>query len=204
MEHNQGKLPYTLAFKLPSEAGNIISAYRRKLAGVCEKFEPIESAHLTVKYLGYPSPELSEHELVALIPEIARIARPFLPIKIFSRGIGFFEYDSPENRVVYLKILFNQTLMTMHERICKSLAKRIDAFTHAEGSNFTPHVTISKSLLPGRIETLNRLIFRSHKSAKRSFKLSDLVILTSGQTIHIFPGKTGLQFRHPEDRASAL
>ena len=172
------KLPITVAFLLPEECFQLIALYRRKLAGSCLRFDELETAHLTVKYLGYCSPSFSERHVAHLIPRIAELTKSFVPMNIAIRGIDLFETHPDSSPVVFLKVLSCGQLSAMHEALRLGLSKEIEPFPHADGENYIPHITLSKNIDLRRQETVKKLIFRSKKTAKRHFTLSELVLLT--------------------------
>ena len=179
--------PYTLAFRLAQTCQNLITAYHRKLSAVCERFAAPETAHVSVKYLGYPGPGFPEEAAEELIPLIRSIAEPFLPVRIFIRGLDLFGTLADETQVVFLKVLPNEKLQALHDHLTQGLGDRIDQFPHADGHNFRPHVTLSLQIRPNRFPVLHRLINRSHRTAKRQYKLDQLVLLTPQREIPIFP-----------------
>ncbi|HOY68415.1 MAG TPA: 2'-5' RNA ligase family protein [Candidatus Ozemobacteraceae bacterium] len=181
------KLPYTLAFRLPAESRKLIAIWHRRLNGICSKFDPLDVAHLTVKYLGYPGDGMTERDVRNLLPRIAEIAQPFLPMKVFVRGLDLFSYEASKSPLVYLKVLPSRDLAALHEAIRNGLGKAIDAFPHADGENFKPHITLSKQIAGEDLDRLLQLIHRSHKSAKRMFKLADLVVFTANDVYQVLP-----------------
>ncbi|NLI75798.1 MAG: 2'-5' RNA ligase family protein [Candidatus Riflebacteria bacterium] len=190
--HPRNRLPFTLAFRLPEEGLRLLACYHRRLSGFCREFDPHESAHLTVKYLGYESPGFTEADAVALVPELARISRPFLPIQVCVRGIDIFvTNEERKEAVVFLKVLSGERLHDLHETIVGQLGERLEAFPHADGPNFVPHITISKNLQNYDHDRIARLIHRSRKTAKRHFKLDDLVLFTPRAIYPLFPRRIG-------------
>lgn len=188
MDTIQSKLPFTLAFRLPSEALKLISCYHRKLNGLCERFDPIESAHLTVKYLGYSSPSFTEDDVFNLLPKISDISKKYIPLKIYIRGIDIFCHNEAEERVfylVYLKVLPNPELERFHADVMSSLGSAIDAFPHADGPNFKPHITISKGVPQNNVDRIKKLIVRSRKTCKRMYKMDELVVFTPTVTLPV-------------------
>ncbi len=187
MEGRGCKLPYTLAFRLPAESRRLIAIWHRRLNGLCSKFDPLDVAHLTVKYLGYPGESMTEQDVRNFLPHIARIAMPFLPMKVFVRGLDLFSYTAEKSPLVYLKVLPSKELSELHEAIRCGLGKAIDAFPNADGENFKPHITLSKQIWGKNTDKLRQMIHRSHKSAKRLFKLTDLVVFTANDVYQVLP-----------------
>ena len=172
------QLPYSIAFYLPAEILGLMAVFRRKLAECCREFEPPESAHLTVKYLGFPAQDFSEEELARFIPRLAAIARPFLPLAISLRDLDTFREPPPCQPVVYLKVLSSEPLRQLHEKLREGLSRIAESFPHGDGKNFKPHITLSKKLDAQQTRRLEQIIFRSKKAAKRRFQLSRLVLMT--------------------------
>lgn len=184
----KNRLPFTLAFRLPEEALRLLAVYHRRLAGFCREFDPHETAHLTVKYLGYESPGFMESDVMTMLPELARVCRPFIPLRICVRGIDIFITDEVKKEaVVFLKVLSSERLIEMHETIRRRFGDRLEAFPHADGPNFVPHITISKKLQHYDHERITRLIHRSRKSARRQFRLTDLVLFTPRAIYPLYP-----------------
>lgn len=181
------KLPYTLAFRLPAESQRLIAIWHRRLNGLCSRFDPLDLAHLTIKYLGYPGEGMAEQDVRNLLPRIAEIVKPFLPMKVFLRGLDLFSYAAEKSPLVYLKVLPSQELTELHEAVRHGLGKAIDDFPHADGENFKPHITLSKQIWPNDTGRLKQLIHRSHKSAKRMVKLTDLVVFTPNDVYQVIP-----------------
>lgn len=181
-------LPYTLAFRLPAESQRLIAIWHRRLNGLCSRFDPLDLSHLTIKYLGYSGEGMTEQAVRNMLPRIAEIAKPFLPMKVFMRGLGLFSYSAEKSPLVYLKVLPSTELTGLHEAIRHGLGKAIDDFPHADGENFKPHVTISKQILDNGKDRLQQLIHRSNRSAKRMFKLTDLVVFTPRDVYQVIPG----------------
>lgn len=185
MSDNKGKLPYTVAFMIPPDAVNLLVFWRKKLTPYCEKIDPLEVAHMTVKYLGYPSDTFREESVAGMIPRMARIVEPFLPVRVSVRGLDLFDCHSEP--VAFLKVVSGGGLREIHEALRTGLGRDIEPFPHADGDNYRPHITISKQIKHTHIETIRRLIHRSHKSAKRTFKLTHLVLLTPWDIYPILP-----------------
>ncbi|MBF0500046.1 MAG: 2'-5' RNA ligase family protein [Candidatus Riflebacteria bacterium] len=181
------QLPYTVAFLLPHEMLHMVSVQRRRLSGCCLRYDPLETLHLTIKYLGYPSADFSEKVVVQLIPRIADTLSEFLPMRIAIRGIGMFQIDPDRDPVVYLKVLAHNSLLKMHEALTKSLGSDIACFPFADGNNFEPHITISKHVDKSEIGRLHRIIYRSRKTVKREFTLTNIVLFTPIATYPVLP-----------------
>lgn len=182
-------LPYTVAFLLPPDALQLVTLQRRRLAGCCHRFDPTETLHLTIKYLGYPSESFPERAVKNLIPKISELLRSFIPVRITIRGIDIFgDTDDPEREpVIFLKVLDTEPLRQMHEILRRELGCSIEPFPHADGANFRPHITISKQIDRGKLPMVRRLIYRSHKTSKREYSLSNLVLFTPNATYPILP-----------------
>ncbi|MBP7633410.1 2'-5' RNA ligase family protein [Candidatus Ozemobacteraceae bacterium] len=187
MDNRGCKLPYTLAFRLPAESRRLIATWHRRLNGFCTKFDPVDLAHLTIKYLAYPNEGMTEQDVRNLLPRIAEIARPFLPMKVFIRGLDLFSYAAEKSPLLYLKVLTSRELQEFHEAVRLGLGKAIDPFPHADAENFKPHITLSKQVEKSDLDGLKQLIHRSHKSAKRMFKLIDLVVFTPNDVYQVLP-----------------
>ncbi|HNV70477.1 MAG TPA: 2'-5' RNA ligase family protein [Candidatus Ozemobacteraceae bacterium] len=185
MNDAKPKLPYTVAFMIPPEAINLLVFWRKKVAPFCEKIDPLEVAHMTVKYLGFPSETFREESVVSLIPRLAKIVAPHLPVRVSVRGLDLF--DCHCEPVVYLKVVSGGALAEIHDAIRVGLGKDIETFPHADGENYRPHITISKQIKHRQIDALRQLIHRSKKSAKRTFKLTQLVLLTPWDIYPILP-----------------
>ena len=179
--------PYTLAFKLPPDCQSLIAAFHRKLSRVCEGFAAPEIAHVSLKYLGYSGPTMTEEAVISMIPRIREIAAPFLPIRIFIRGLALFGSASEANQVVFLKVMPNEQLFALHEAITNGLGGAIDSFPHTDGQNYRPHVTLSMQIRPNLQRGLERIVNRSRQAAKRQYKLRNLVLLTPQQELPVFP-----------------
>jgi len=102
-DENNRNLPYTLAFRVPVSFRGYLSACQQKLVQVCNSFEAPETAHLTVKFLGFSSDFLDDARIVELLPEIHAIAAKYLPLKIYMRGFELFRYAEGRATVVFLK-----------------------------------------------------------------------------------------------------
>jgi 2'-5' RNA ligase len=186
-EKSPHRLPLTIAFFLPPEALRLMGLFKRKLQGLCAQFENYETAHLTVKYVGYLSEGFSESHAISLIPRIAEIARPLVPVNVAIRGIELFENDQGEAIVAYMKVLSGEKLVALHEAIRHGLGNAVEAFPHADGPQYRPHITVSKDLLPNRVPALQKMVLRSKKSAKRHLRLTELVFMTPTAIYPIFP-----------------
>lgn len=178
-------LPFTLAFRLPRKAVSILKSYQSKLQKICDSIEDPFTAHITVKFLGHSSDYLTKERVIGFIPEIYRIAKRFVPIGVYVKGIETFNYHEGKSPVVYLKILPNQKLLEFHKALCDELGDRIDIFPHADGENYLPHITLSKFLKPQYAKKLNTIIHRSKKAKKRLIKIEDLVIFTPSRMFHV-------------------
>ncbi len=185
MTEPKPKLPYTVAFMIPPEAVNLLVFWRKKVAPFCEKIDPLEVAHMTVKYVGFPSDTFREETVVSLIPRMAEIVAPYLPVRVSVRGLDLF--DCHAEPVVFLKVVSGGALAEIHEALRTRMAKEIEHFPHADGENYRPHITISKQIRHNQTDALRRLIHRSKKSAKRTFKLTQLVLLTPWDIYPILP-----------------
>ena len=186
---NQKSLPYTLALRVPLSFRKFISACNRKLGEVCKSFEPIETAHITVKFLGHSSEHLNEESIIEYLPKIHRIAEKYLPISLFIRGFSTFQYEKGKSSVIFLKVLPNQQLINFHNEICDVFADAFEVFPHADQENFEPHLTISKDIKPGQDNKIDKLVARSHKMAKRMLKLNDLGVMSPNR---LFPVTTDI------------
>lgn len=175
---SQKSLPFTLAFRVPHDFRKFISACNRKLSEVCRSFEPIETAHITVKFLGHSSDHLNEDSIIDYLPAIYATAKKYLPLSIYVRGFSTFQYEKNRNSVIFLKVMPNEKLNRFHQEICEVFSDAFDIFPHADQENFEPHLTLSKDLYPGKDQQIARLITRSHKMAKRLLKLDDLVVMS--------------------------
>lgn len=178
-------LPFTLAFRVPRKAIGILASYQTKLFGICKSFECPYDAHITVKFLGHSSDYLTQETILQFIPDIYKIAKRFVPIGVYLKGIETFEYEEGKSPVIFLKIMPNKKLNDFHQAICDELGDRIDLFPHADGVNFHPHITLSKKLRSKQKKKLDKIIHRSKKAKKRLIKLEDLVILTPNRMFHI-------------------
>ncbi|NCB40012.1 MAG: 2'-5' RNA ligase family protein [Erysipelotrichia bacterium] len=170
-------LPYTLAFRVPVCFRSFLSSCQQKLKSVCNSFEAPETAHLTVKFLGFSSDFLDDARIIELLPIIHRIALKYLPLKIYVRGFDTFSYAEGKSTVIFLKVLPSAQLNAFHHEICSSFAE-FEIFPHADRDNFQPHITLSKDLKHNHTEQMQRIILRSRKMAKRHLKISDLVVMT--------------------------
>ncbi|MBF0544416.1 MAG: 2'-5' RNA ligase family protein [Candidatus Riflebacteria bacterium] len=176
------QLPFTVAFLLPEEALNLISIYKKRLEGICYKFETNDTLHLTIKYLGYPSQEFPEKLAIDLIPKIRELLWPYIPAKVAIRGIDMF-WKSPEaDPVAYFKVVSEDLLKTMHEILLDKLGKFLEPFPNTDGINYKPHVTISKFVVKSKVPRLKKLVYRSRKNKKRLLLLKDLVLFTPNST----------------------
>ncbi|MFZ5952618.1 MAG: 2'-5' RNA ligase family protein [Candidatus Rifleibacteriota bacterium] len=181
---NQKSLPYTLAFRVPLDLRRFIAACNRKLSEVCRSFEPIETAHITVKFLGHSSDHLNEETVIEYLPEIHRIARKYMPMTLYLRGFSTFQYEEGRSAVIFLKVLPSARLTSLHHEICDKFAGIFDIFPHAEHENFEPHLTLSKDVFSEKSQQIARIVARSHKMAKRMVKLDDLVVMSPSR---LFP-----------------
>ncbi|GAB4282687.1 MAG: hypothetical protein Kow0029_28400 [Candidatus Rifleibacteriota bacterium] len=175
---NNKSLPFTLAFRIPSSFRRYISTCNRKIIGVCRSLEPLDTAHLTVKFLGHSSEFLNENTITNYIPKIFAISRKYVPLTLRIRGFSTFSYEEKGSTVIYLKVMPNEKLLAFHNEICESFKDAFISFPHAEGENFEPHITLSKNLLPNKEKQIERIVARSKKSARRILRLEDLVILS--------------------------
>lgn len=176
-EENCKNLPYTLAFRIPADFRNYLNSCQQKLTGICHSCEPPETAHLTVKFLGYSSDFLDDQRIIELLPEIHQIAQKYLPLKIYMRGFDIFRYAEGRATVVFLKVLPCEALIRFHHEICDRF-KEFELFPHADKDNFQPHITLSKDLIRGNEPQLQKILLRSRKMAKRHLKVSDLVVMS--------------------------
>lgn len=176
-DENSKNLPYTLAFRMPLAFREYFCNCQKKLSNVCNGFEPYESAHMTMKFLGFSSDFLNDEKIIELLPTIYTIVSEYLPVKIYLRGFGTFSYAEGRSTVVYLKVLPNERLNKLHNELCDRFAE-FDIFPHADRENFLPHITLSKDIAPDRLEKLARIVCRSNKMAKRHLKIDDLVVMT--------------------------
>ncbi len=183
-------LPYTLAFRIPISERPFIRSCQRKLNGLFHNFVPSENTHLTVKFLGHSKEFFDEDALIELIPEIARIAKKHIPLKIFVRGFDLFHYEEGKSPVIFLKVMPNDKLMAFHNELIETLGKKIQTFDFADASNYQPHITLSKNMLIGSERKLSKVIYRSKKGKKRLIKLDDLVVLTPNR---MFPVSENLK-----------
>lgn len=180
----QKSLPYTLAFRVPQSFRKFISACNRKLGEVCRSFEPVETAHITVKFLGHSSEHLNEERIIEYLPAIHEIAQKYLPMTLYFRGFSTFQYEVGRNAVIFLKIMPSAALNAFHHEVCEVFADTFEIFPHADQHNFEPHLTLSKDLHQNKNLQIARLIARSHKMAKRMLKLDDLVVMSPNR---LFP-----------------
>ncbi|MBF0410691.1 MAG: 2'-5' RNA ligase family protein [Candidatus Riflebacteria bacterium] len=171
-------LPYTVALLLPEEAMRIASVYRKRLEGVCHKFEKNDTLHLTVKYLGYPSEVFPEKHVVELIPKICELMRPFIPAKVYIRGIDMFWKNPDVFPVAYLNVVSDEPLKTMHNLLLEKLGYMLEPFPGTDAENYRPHITISKNVIKNQVSRLKKLVFRSKKTKKRVLLLKNLVLFT--------------------------
>lgn len=176
-EEASKNLPYTLAFRMPAAFREFFCNCQKKLSGVCASFEPYESAHMTVKFLGFSSEFLDDDKVIELLPMIHEIASRYLPLKIYLRGFGTFSYAEGRSTVVYMKVLPNDQLKRFHHELCDRFAE-FDFFPHADKENFLPHITLSKDICTNMTDRLNRVVSRSNRMAKRHLKIDDLVVMT--------------------------
>jgi len=185
-EETSKNLPYTLAFRMPLAFRDYFCNCQKKLAEVCSSFEPYESAHMTLKFLGFSSDFLDDARIIEMLPLIYEITAAYFPLKIYTRGFGIFSYDEGKKTVVYLKVLQNQALTKLHNELCDRFAE-FDFFPHADKQNFLPHITLSKEILENKHEKLARIACRSNKMAKRHLKLDDLVVMTPFRMFPVTP-----------------
>lgn len=176
-DESNRNLPYTLAFRVPVSFRSYLAACQQKLGRVCNSYEPPETAHLTVKFLGFSSEFLDDDRVIELLPEIYRICSRFLPIKIYMRGFDVFTYAQGRATVIFLKVLPCPALIELHNLVCERFSE-FEIFPHADRDNYQPHITLSKDLRPGSEEQLQKILLRSRKMAKRHLKVSDLVVMT--------------------------
>lgn len=179
MSHQaQKSLPYTLAFRIPLEFRQFLASCNRKLGEICRSFEPPETSHLTVKFLGHSSEYLNDETIIDYLPQIYEAAREFLPLNIYVRGFATFDYENNKNSVIFLKVMPNEQLTKLHNKICEEFSRQFETFPHADLDNFEPHITLSKDLYREKEQKIARLISRSKKMAKRRLKLDDLVVMS--------------------------
>lgn len=172
-------LPYTLAFRLPSNIINIVKIFQKKLINYCETLEPLETLHITIKYLGYESKSMNDEYIKKLLPDLSKICKPFIPIQIKVKGLDYFVTDNVvKSAVIYLKVFSSNSLENLHMSVMEKLQNKIEHFPHADGKNYIPHITISKNLKNYDCSFIQLLIRRSKKFGVRRAKLSDLVVLT--------------------------
>lgn len=184
MNKHKQNLPYTLALRTPSNFRKFLSACNRKLSRVCRSFEPLATAHLTIKFLGHSSDYLNDEKIIELLPEIYEVSKNYLPLSIFVRGFSTFTYGNNKNSVIFLKVMPNEQLENFHNEICEVFAKRFEIFPHADQENFEPHITLSKDIFSEKTELIEKLLTRSKKMAKRRLKLDDLVVMSANR---LFP-----------------
>lgn len=176
-DENNRNLPYTLAFRVPAIFRSYLAACQQKLLRVCDSFEPPETAHLTVKFLGFSSEFLDDQRIIGLLPSIHSICARYLPLKIYVRGFDVFRYAQGRATVIFLKVLPCQALQNLHNEVCEKFGE-FEIFPHADRHNYQPHITLSKDLKPGHAEELQKILLRSRKMAKRHLKVSDLVVMS--------------------------
>lgn len=177
VEINTKNLPYTLAFRIPVSFRDYLAGCQHKLTNICNSVEPPETAHLTVKFLGFSSDFLDDKRIIKLLPEIYRIAQKYLPLKIYLRGFDTFKYGEGRANVIFLKVMPCEALIALHNEICDHF-EQFELFPHADKDNFQPHITLSKDLIHSREQQLHKILLRSRKMAKRHLKVSDLVVMS--------------------------
>ncbi len=176
-EESNRNLPYTLAFRVPVAFRSYLGACQQKLQQVCKSFEAPETAHLTVKFLGFSSDFLDDKRVIELLPELYAICAKYLPLKIYLRGFDIFRYAEGRATVIFLKVLPCPALKALHNEVCDRF-EEFEIFPHADKHNYQPHITLSKDLKPHHEEQLQKILLRSRKMAKRHLKVSDLVVMS--------------------------
>ncbi len=176
-EENNRNLPYTLAFRVPVAFRGYLAACQQKLVKVCSSFEAPETAHMTVKFLGFSSDFLNDQRVIELLPELYNICVKYLPLKIYLRGFDIFRYAEGRATVIFLKVLPCQALKALHHEVCDRF-KEFEIFPHADKHNYQPHITLSKDIKPHSEDQLQKILLRSRKMSKRHLKVSDLVVMS--------------------------
>ncbi|MBI4150920.1 hypothetical protein HY492_02230 [Candidatus Woesearchaeota archaeon] len=78
----------TVKLMLP-ELGPVFLKYKKKSKGLMQDYVTVPRIHLGLKYLGYQN-KFTDAHMKKLIPELRRVARKHLPLKITMRGLGGF------------------------------------------------------------------------------------------------------------------
>jgi len=171
--------PITIRLLLPPSVYEIIETYQERIRPFVEDVNEIESAHLTVKYLGHEmNPKYTDGYMESLIPEIRGIARKYLPIRVQIHGLSIWELrvKGYEGRyVVFLDILPNEELESLHDEIIEKLGDRIDYF-ELEDENFRPHISLTYSGKSENLRDLERIVKKSKKDPIFTVEANKLVM----------------------------
>ncbi len=177
-------LPYTLGLLMPPAGKWLIRFWQRRICKYCLDMDRPAIAHLTLKYLGYRNHPDDDAAMVALIPEIAAIVRPYLPIPIDTKGLDLFWTDPEQDPVVFLKILDHRLLRTIHLELLHHLGPRIRLFPRADDVNYHPHITLSKRVKKQAVPNLLELMHFMRREPRRRIWLEELVLMTP-ERVHV-------------------
>lgn len=128
-------------------------------------------AHVTLKYLGYHK-EHSNEEISKLIPELIKISRKHLPLRIKVKGIEIGTKYS--NIGVLLKFKPSKEIKSFHNELIKELGNKIDIFKEMDGDNFEPHIAIATAeKTETNLKELRKIAKDSQKDLELELELSE-------------------------------
>ena len=176
--------PITIRLLLPDSVHGIIRMYQERIKPFVEEVNEIESAHLTVKYLGHET-EYTDEYMESLIPEIREIARKYLPFTIQIHGLSMWELqvEGYEGQyVIFLDVIVNERLQEFHDEIVKRLGDRIDYFKLEDG-DYRPHISLTYSGRKENLEQLKRIVEESKNNPVFTVEANELVMRLTGRRL---------------------
>ena len=162
---------YGFGIYIPKEHYNYCAGrYTKKLGTIADwtiKKNPEvgrRGLHLSIKYIGYRK-NYSKKYVEKLIPELKKIAKKYLPLKIEVKGIKISssKYDSLG---VLLNCKSNPKISKLHKEIIFKLGKKMDFFEYSEGKNFRQHIVIASCPSNNHNLKLLRELARNSKNDK--------------------------------------
>jgi len=175
---------YTVKLMLPELAG-FFRKYRKQSSGLIADYVTIPRIHMGLKYLGFQK-KFTDNYMKRLIPDLRRVAKKHLPLKITVKGLGAF-WSSPRwprrNPAIYLKVVVNKELRAFHSDVCNAVRTRVDTFSLAEGRNYHPHVSLGSGKNE-KIKELKKLIARSRNAAPVTILAHRMAMRLSAKSVH--------------------
>ncbi len=137
----------------------------------CAVIDPKRIPHVTLRYLGYHSPEL-QNQMIQDKNKFTAAAKEYLPIKTTLGEIGSWESPDPRQLRVYWKIN-SSSIRRLHQDFLK--IDNYSFFTSLEGANFNPHITLSRvNLAIPYAEENVTAYFEKLRTAEMEFEITTL------------------------------